>query len=212
MFFIKRNIEKYAERIINNENFIFEELINILKSNIREKYKLKLLTITSEKISIKKVKYSETIKLYILSNNFDKDDLFILLDGYSDETNKMKKKIEELAAEHISSIIENNYDLPIQLYCKLILSDNVVRDTKIEILKKILPDLDQSSSYRFLSVLKLNDYLSIFDGKRPKIEKNSINQDILTILRKKGWISFSVDKKDENYYRIFSKKSARYKC
>lgn len=54
------------------------------------------------------------------------------------------------------------------------------------------------------SINELNDYLSLFEGKRPKFVVSNINHSLLTSFKKKNWITrFDIDKDNESYYRAY---------
>jgi hypothetical protein len=48
----------------------------------------------------------------------------------------------------------------------------------------------------------LNELLSLFSGKRPKIELSENNGKILKVFKNKGWITgFDIDSSNPQYYR-----------
>lgn len=55
--------------------------------------------------------------------------------------------------------------------------------------------------------MKMYDFLSLFNRKRPKFEINEINKEILTIFKEKQWITkFEVDKNEKDFYRAYGRK------
>lgn len=57
------------------------------------------------------------------------------------------------------------------------------------------------------SINELNDYLSLFEGKRPKFVVSNINHSLLTSFKKKNWITrFDIDKDNESYYRAYGRR------
>lgn len=56
----------------------------------------------------------------------------------------------------------------------------------------------------------MSDFLSLFSGKWPKLEKTKDNETILEIFETKDWISgFSVDKREPNFFRARGRKLNR---
>lgn len=103
--YIEKNIHVYANEVINEENFDFEEMMYILSAEVNDKYKLKLLELTSKPITIINTLYSETIKVYLLNNNLDNDDLEEMFCNYDSYSNNIKQTILELAINNKDIII-----------------------------------------------------------------------------------------------------------
>jgi len=57
------------------------------------------------------------------------------------------------------------------------------------------------------SVLGMDDFLSLFNQKRPKILRNKINEKLLNAFKNRNWIkNFTVDETDSNYFRAYGRK------
>lgn len=56
-----------------------------------------------------------------------------------------------------------------------------------------------------LEILGNNDYLSVFDGKRPKFNITDVNKRILEIFQDKNWIS-NYEVEEEQFYRAIGLK------
>jgi hypothetical protein len=69
-----------------------------------------------------------------------------------------------------------------------------------------LPDFNQGQSTECLKIIGQHDYLTLFDGKRPKFEINDINEHILSIFKKNGWITKYEKIGNTNYYRAIGRK------
>ncbi|MNP73966.1 hypothetical protein D3C76_1707610 [compost metagenome] len=72
----------------------------------------------------------------------------------------------------------------------------------------LVPRLDKGQCKHYLSQLGLNDdFLSLFEQKRPKILLNDTNKRILEEFQSKYWITkFEVDDRDSNYYRAYGRR------
>ncbi|HBG2232881.1 TPA: hypothetical protein KPK00_003945, partial [Clostridioides difficile] len=82
MNFIRKNIMEYV-KILTDESFILDELIEILSWDIEDEIKIQLLRFTDEAISIIDQRYSNVVNKYILKNNLDEEDLPKLFSNYN---------------------------------------------------------------------------------------------------------------------------------
>ncbi|EIW15711.1 MULTISPECIES: hypothetical protein [Pelosinus] len=202
MFFICSNIEQYVNEAINEENFDLSELLILLEEDMTDTNKMKLLNHTSEAISVKQKRYSEVVKLHILEHNLDIGDLPYLIRIYNQEKADIKSIIKNISIRYIDQIISKEYSIPFDLLVELFSSEHVEDDNKISLLIKCLAELNENQVQICLQILKMPNYLSLFDGRRPKFEKNDENGTILAIFKKRRWISsYITDKDDPNYFR-----------
>lgn len=76
---------------------------------------------------------------------------------------------------------------------------------RLELFALSIEELNQEQCKKCLIDLPANDFLLVFDGKRPKIKISSENERILKAFQKKGWIT----RYDEEggYYRAIGRKS-----
>lgn len=205
IFFILRNIKEYTNKVICDDNFIFDELLQILNSNVADKYKLKLLQFSSEAISVNSSNLSDMVKLQILENNFDAGDISFLLSAYSSSSANLQEKIYQKAIMYIKDIIEQENVISYDLLLKLLESE---LDTKIRIGLFVfsLPQLSKIQAKTCLSMLNLYDYLPLFERKRPKIEISDVSTLLLEAFSKEGWITqYYQDKDDPHFYRAFGR-------
>jgi len=71
----------------------------------------------------------------------------------------------------------------------------------------LLPTLDETQCKRYLDELKLDDFSSLFEQKRPKIIINNTNKRILETFQKNRCITkYEADEKDGSYYRAYGRK------
>lgn len=79
-------------------------------------------------------------------------------------------------------------------------------DYKKELLLLCLPT-NVIETRNCLSVLGMDDFLSLFNQKRPKILRNKINEKLLNAFKNRNWIkNFTVDETDSNYFRAYGRK------
>lgn len=78
--FIKQNLDEYVN-ILTSENLRINEILEILKWEfVDDEKKIKLLSLTSESISIISEKYSDKVSSYIVTHNLNADDEPLLSD------------------------------------------------------------------------------------------------------------------------------------
>ena len=202
-YFIHKNIKEYID-IMENTLFSQEELLEILNWNISVEFKIRLLEFSDEEISVIGKNYSSEICLYILNNNLAESDLFNLFASFEQWDTSIQVKILEYAISNISDIIDNPNSISEKLKNNLICSDKVSRDIKIDLLIAMMPNLNEASIKEFLMLLKLTDYLKIFDiHSRPKFEANTENKKLLTAFKRKKLIdNYEECSEKEGYYKI----------
>lgn len=206
IYFITCNINEYTNGVISENNFNLDEMLLILEENVADKYKVKLLKFTKAKLTIKSKRYSDSVKLFILYNNLDVNDISFLLECYSNEGIDIKAAIKSISIDHIVNITAQHY-IPLELLTELLASDEVENEVKKELFATFLPNMNEVQVKEYLKILKMNDYLSLFNLKRPKFKKNNFNERILTIFKKKHWITrFEIDKDEPDYYRANGRK------
>lgn len=60
-----------------------------------------------------------------------------------------------------------------------------------------------------LQILGMNDFLRVFKGKRPVVQVNKINTEILDIFMEKRWITkYSASTEDETMYRVIGRRTS----
>lgn len=213
--FIKKNMSKYID-VLNNDNnlFVESEILEIITWNIDDEMKLKLLEFTDSEIPIIGQGYSSAVCVYILQNNFKKSELQTFFDSFSSWDTLIQEEIFGLAIENIAKIIDGVERISRELKHKLFSSIQVDVEDKIELFIAMLPSLDQEEIKNIFALLGLHEYTKIFDArKKPKIEINSINENLLTELRENNWIESFVEPKEEGekYFKIVKKRKNKRK-
>ena len=205
--FITKNITDYTTKVINEDNFILEEMLLVLQKVVPNKYKIELLKYAKEKISIKNKRYSKKVKAHILEYNLDKEDIPFLLETFPNESNSIKEIIKNISIKFIDHIIDNSFTVPFNLLSELFDSAQLTKEMKIELLILCLPNMNIDQAKKYLGSLQMNNFLSLFKGKNPKFIINPTNKQILEIFKDKRWINkFNTDKDRPNYYRAYGRK------
>ena len=206
--FIFKNIEKYIE-IMTEDLFLQEELLEILTWDISDELKIKLLKFSGEEISIVGMQYTIPVCLYILSYNFSKSDLTELFHSYDKWDVSIQAKIFEVAEKNISSIIAAPSSVSNKLLDSLFHSTALSRNEKIDLLIALLPKLPHNYLKEVLSLLNLDNYISLFnDCSRPKFKVNEENKKLLTAFKEANLIeNYKVNPSNTEYYKVSRSKS-----
>lgn len=200
--FVRKNIEKYVE-IMDDALFSREELLDILSWDISNELKIRLLELSDGEISIIGKNYSSVVCLHILNNNFMESDLPNLFSSFEQWDNSVQAKIFDYAVSNIVSIIDDSNSVSEKLKNNLFHSDRVSRDSKIDLLIAIMPDISEDSIKEILTLLNLTDYLKIFDThSRPKYEINDENEKLLFAFKENNLIDSYEESEREGYYKI----------
>lgn len=207
MKFILKNIKQYIE-CLDEEILDKQEIIKIIvQPNVLDEDKISLLEKYPDGISLKDFDFSEQIKLYIIKNKYESDDLEYLIENFNEYSQLMKNEISEICIRNIEYICDNQLSISLELLDKIILNSDNNRDYKKELIYKNLEQLDIEKITTYMNNIGEHDLANLFNGCRPKILINDINEKILTYFYNKQWITnFDPDKKNSNYYRAIGKR------
>ena len=206
--FIMANIEDYCDLAMGADVFDLEESTNLLAENIPDVFKLKLLENISDTLTANNSKYSDEVKTYILKNNYSVNDLQHFMLHFMAEGEKTKAVVVVRTLEWVRSGLSEPLQLSKELFDEVVLSgSNVTIEEKAALLSCLLPALDETQCKHYLSQLGLDNFLSLFDMKRPRIAVNTTNERMLEVFLRNGWITkYDVDEKDNNYYRAYGRR------
>ncbi|WP_374017667.1 hypothetical protein ABU162_26655 [Paenibacillus thiaminolyticus] len=207
-YFILTNIETYTHEVINQDNFITSEIISLIDREFADSYKIKLLELISDPISVRGKRYSEALKSHILKHNFNINDLNDLIMNYDTSSSSLKRLIISICSDHVDQITTKGFEVSFSLLKELLRTDEMVQGDKSKLFISLLSKLDEGQVYVCLEILERSQLLGLFSGKRPKLEQTEENYKILTIFQNKKWISgFDVDKTYPNYYRAIGRRT-----
>lgn len=207
MLFITHNISGYCDEVLDDENFDKDEMILLLNENIPDKYKLKLLEFTIDKISIRDKDYSDEVNLHIITNNLDQEDISFLLESYLEYGNNMRNEVIDIVIRYFDEIYEKQYDIPFELLVEIFKSEQLEMDDKMYMFALHQPKMDVDNVKEALEILKQDDYLALFNLGRRTFEKNEVNNKILKSFKNKNWItSYDIDANKPGYYRAIGRR------
>lgn len=207
-FFIRKNIDNYID-IMNDDLFLFDELLEVLMWDISDEIKIKLIEFSKDEISVIEKNYSSTVCLYILNNNFMNSDLINLFSSFERWDESIQLKIFEYAIKNIENIINNSSTISHRLIDNLFHSDKLDRDIKIDLLIAIIPYINENYMQEILTLLNLNSYLKIFKHRsQQRFKINNENKKLLSAFKKIKLIrDYQEDDKKEGYYKIIRYKN-----
>lgn len=149
--------------MMKTDLFSVEELMEILSWKLAVEIKIELLKFTDEAISIIGKNYTPAVCLHILDNNFMEDDLSELFSSLERWNDSIQNIIFSFSIEHIADIIDSPKRISESLKRKLIHSDALGKDTKIELFIAMLPTMNEEIIKENLSLLGLTNFLKLFD-------------------------------------------------
>ena len=203
LYYIEKNIEQYVD-IMDNDIFSQDELNTILKWDVGNDIKLKLLAFSSEKISIAGKNYDDEINEYILKNNLFEGDINYLFTAYDYQAPNVREFVFEHAINNIKSTIENLSGMSETLFKRILSSDEVASNNKIKLFVARISESDSLKAKTYLKILNKTEFEEIFDNnKRPRYVISLETETILNAFIEKGWMhEYVVDSRNEDYYRI----------
>ena len=204
--YIEKYIDSYVNEVLNDDNFSTIEAIEVLKLDVADEYKLELLHLINDELTANNPKYSDAVRAYILENNIDLSDIPHFISSYSTEGTLTKTIIESIVIEQIEVIFINKYNIDEKLVDKLLETD-ISHDDKMKLVALLLPDLEEKQCKSYFKKIKLNNYMKLFEKKRPLFKVDAVNERMLAILNEKNWITkFELEEKEGvNYYRAFGR-------
>lgn len=188
IYFIEYNISQYIAEVIDKEPISISELICILDLNIRDNFKIDLISHTRELISVTSKDYSDDVKKYILQHNFDTSELIPLIDSYENQSDMIKEALRELSQKYINTITDNNTELSMELFEFLLSKEDISTESKLILLTDNMIKFSKSQCENYIKIIGSKEHEKLFAG-RPKLETTEINKRLLEEFKNKHWIS-----------------------
>jgi len=195
--------------LINEDNYSTNEMLSLLPGEATDEQKIKLLSFENDALPVTGKGYTEIIENHILKNNLDETELQPILQDYPSKPQSTQEIIFKIAIDHVDTIISERYELPDTLFEKLLASNSIDQTDKEKLLISRLASISEEQCKYYLDLINHNELATIFDGKRPKVEKSDEMEVILSSFESKKWItSFVDDQQDSDYYRVYGKKAS----
>ncbi len=202
--FISSDINQYIE-LIYSDSCEIEEMYCVLKSNLDDNTKIKIINAYSQPIPVANQTFSSEITKYILHNYIDEDDkvdLYKQFNDYDDE--EIRKIIVDIAAYNIDTIIQSIGDYPIELIDGLLQRHSDDQSFVSKVFTALLSIISLEKAKHYINTLGLSDFDKVFvSGASTKIPVSSDNEKILKALVSRGWInSYARDPDNSSFFRI----------
>jgi hypothetical protein len=203
--FAMKNIREYIG-LINEDNVVYDELVDLLEEEIIDDDKIELLKKTQEEITIKDKSYSENVKIFILKNNFCSDDIPYLFEIFNNENDNMKDTIITVISWNIDLLLTDQFVVPSDILKILLKHKEMDYFKKKSLFAKYIKNFNTNQIKECLELMGAYDYLQLFENKRPKFFKDATNEKILNVMKEKRMIEkFGIDKRNNYYYRVYGR-------
>ena len=209
-YFIQKHIGEYV-KMMTTDLFSADELMKMLSWDISDELKIRLLEFTNEKISILEKHYTPAVCRHILNRNLMEDDLKELFSSFDKWEGSIQSIIFTFSIENVTDIINSPKEVSETLKKKIMYTEALSNDVKIELLIAMLPTMKEELIKENLNSLGLTDYIKLFDARsRPKFKINGTNESLLTAFKENNWINdYEEDFEKEGYYKIIRKKPVK---
>lgn len=204
IYFIINNIKEYVDNVMDKQPLSYEDLIRILDLDIEDSSKIKLISNTDDTILVINKKYSDDITKYILQHNFEESELCDLIKSYEKQNDSIKEVLKEISLTYIDIIIEENINLPLDIF-KYLIEENISTDNKLMLLVYNMDSFSREECEDFIKIIGFKDLAKVFTTGRPRLEVNEINEGILKKFKKRGWIS-NFQEGENGTYKISRRK------
>jgi len=195
--FIRLNIGKYVEDVASDVPLEYDEILEMILTDISDEHKIAFINMTDNSISIRDRALSPVVQKYILENNYDENDMPYLVEDFETLHPIIQDVFEKICAERINVLIENNYVLPFALLRELLRYRFDLR-MKQKLLAGSFDPLSIEQAVEILSLAGLSKLIRAFKGGRPGLPRTEDVRRILHICERNKWIS-SVSETG-NYY------------
>lgn len=207
----KENIIKYILSEIDEyiklceDNFVYEEMLDVIEENIGEDKKIKLVGLSDKAISIKDKKYSSELKEYVLKEKFDENDLEYIIDIYSSENINLKEAIEEIVEDNIDKIIEKKYVINYELLIQLLKYNKLDIKQKKQLITISIKQLQKREMYNCFEIMGADEFMHLFNGDSSiEIAVDEANEQLLDVLKAKDIVKSYEVIEDENGVQSFN--------
>lgn len=190
LYFIEHNLDAYLD-IQTSDIAVHEEIVQILDLEFDDKKKIELLGFTSEEISVQHKGYSDELQAYIITNNFDTEDVEYLFQHYSTFEEKSRGAIYELSVSKVDSIIKNDIALNDKLLAEILTKSTYSTGVKIQLWERAIPRLNEEMCKVHFEELGVPELKGIFTKRNvlsKTYEKNGDVTAILEALKNNKWI------------------------
>ncbi len=201
--FIESDIERYID-VMTEEKMSEDEVAHVLRMDIPDKEKIRLLKLETKPISVMHKNYSSKVVVYILQHLLDEDEKEQLFMWYPAGMPDVQAEIRRIAVDNIEEVINGRMRVEKVLLSDLLLGSRVSIDEKKILLANNLSDLWRDEAEVYLDRLDLREFHYMLEGKTQMLQGTEANISLLKAFQEKGWVShYEVAMEDENIYAAY---------
>lgn len=207
MEYIENNLAQYVDISVGDMASL-DEVMEILKWNVTNEIKMKVLSEVTGKISVVNQEYSNEVMKHILNHNFDETDIPVLFERYDTYAPEIKSEIITIAKRNLAKIISASGDISKELVMKITEDNSISIENRVNTLIPVLRNMNDAECMRSFNAIGLTDIASIFEtNRRPKVQINAMNKKVLDALKECGQIASFLEDKENNVYKQFRRSS-----
>ena len=198
--YIESNFDEYVN-LMTSQLMEQQELLMILKWDVSDESKKKLIDMAPSSISIIGNDYSPELSVYILQKKPHSSDIPLLYETYDGQPNLIKNHMYALAIKNIDSVIRGTIKTTTELKCRILNDDQTTDSVKQRLLLAAIKTLPQAEVMLCLDAAKKHEFSKIFNPRtKPRIENNMQSKEILDVFKSRGWIvSYSLNGDNSGY-------------
>lgn len=198
--YIESNFDEYVS-LMTTQLMDQQELLMILKWDVSDESKKKLIDLAPSAISVIDGEYSPAISAYILQKKPHSGDIPLLYERYDSQSDLIKDHMFALAIKNIDSVIRGTTKTTTELKCRILNDDQTSDSVKQRLLVAAVKSLSKEEAILCLEAVHKYELSKIFNSRaKPRIENNTQNKEILDIFKSRGWIlSYSLNSDNSGY-------------
>lgn len=186
--YIESNFDDYVS-LMTPQLMDQQELLMILKWEVADESKKKLIDMAPSSISVIGNDYSSEISVYILQKKPHSSDIPLLYETYDRQPDLIKNHMYTLAIKNIDSVIRGSIKTTTELKCRILNDDQTTDSVKQRLLLAAIKTLPQAEVMLCLDAAKKHEFSKIFNPRtKPRIENNMQNKEILDVFKSRRWI------------------------
>lgn len=138
---------------------------------------------------------------------FREEEIPYVLEEYPSNDVEVNQAIVEIVETHIAYILEEKIRLNEELRNEVLKAQFLDEEQAKKMIAICLPEMKKAEIVDAFRDLKFNEFLGLFEGKRPLFKQAEENIMLLDALQNAGWISsYEKDKQKVDYIRAYGKK------
>lgn len=198
--YIESNFDDYVS-LMTPQLMDQQELLMILKWDVADESKKKLIDMAPSSISVIGNDYSPELSVYILQKKPHSSDIPLLYETYDRQPDLIKDHMYTLAIKNIDSVIRGSIKTTTELKCRIFNDEQTADSVKQRLLVSAVKTLPQAEVTRCLDAAKKHEFTKIFTPRaKPRIENTAQSKELLDLFKSKGWIvSYSINEDNSGY-------------